>query len=204
MIKPRCPVCQRYFLGPACPCGSGPRPRKLACACGREAVEVWVDELGEWPLCAACLAQLQADQEDLSEIQRSLAETAPQAQPDSGSNHPTAPDEVETAFSGPSMSLDEVRLLLSQGEFEVAGLAHLTNLQIADRLGISVGSVKSRLYSLRHKLGLRTRNDLIRLFSALGESPPPDRQPPPLTFSLTIKGPIDRLHEIISRLVRGR
>jgi DNA-binding CsgD family transcriptional regulator len=204
MIKGRCPVCQRYFLGPVCPCGSGPRPRRLKCACGREAVEVWADNLGEWPICTRCLAQVQDDLADLSNGEQSCEEPAPQTQTDAGPSLPDGEYEPEPALPGPSMSLDEVRLLLTRRELEVARLAHLTNRQIADQLGISIGTVKSQLHSIRHKLGLRARSEVVHLFSALGETPPQDRQPPPLTFSLTIKGPIDRLHEIISRLVRGR
>jgi DNA-binding CsgD family transcriptional regulator len=195
MLKERCPACQRCYLGPACACRTGARPRRLACACGRPAVEVWVDDLGEWPLCSRCLAKVQASQANLSESAPSGG-AVPQPE--------AAPTDAGPSQGGlPAPSPDEMRALLTPREFEVAKLAHLTNRQIADRLGVSIGTVKSQMISLRHKLGLHTRVEVAQLFSAQGERGESE-ETPPLTFSLTIKGPMERLHEVINRLVRGR
>jgi len=165
---------------------------------------VWVDELGEWPLCKRCLAQVQADQARRSLSEASGGETEPQPETGVQPSVPANLNEEDLPTSPASRSMDAIRLLLTRREFEVAQMAHLTNRQIADRLGISIGTVKTQLHSIRQKLGLRTRADLIRFFSAPEKLPQQEGAPPPLTFSLTIKGPLDRLHEIISRLVRGR
>ncbi|WP_370947339.1 helix-turn-helix transcriptional regulator [Amycolatopsis sp. cg5] len=49
-------------------------------------------------------------------------------------------------------------------EYQLATLvaAGLTNPQIADRLGVSTRAVSTRLYALRHKLGVSSRRDIVR------------------------------------------
>ena len=59
-IKPHCSNCGKIYLGNLCLCRQGRRAPKLECECGREAIEVLFDALGEWPLCRRCL-DLEAD-----------------------------------------------------------------------------------------------------------------------------------------------
>jgi DNA-binding CsgD family transcriptional regulator len=212
MIKPRCPICNSIYLDPACPCREGRKPQKLECECGKPASEIYVDRLGEWPLCSACL-ELELD------------EFAPLPLPDyREEDDPFLLDErIPLAAS----NSDEPRIQtplpfdLTEREYQVALLAHLSYQQIAARLMLSKWTVKAHFKSILKKLGLRSRHEIPHVLRAaeseakaeisasaitvdwadagvLSEDKSPDRM---LTVTLTITSKAERLREILSLLL---
>lgn len=99
---------------------------------------------------------------------------------------------------------------ISPREAEVLGLLgeHLTNAEIGERLYISVRTVESHAASLRRKLGLASRQELIRYAagqragsSDSPESPPQSRLPTPLT---SFVGRVTERAELADALTQSR
>jgi DNA-binding CsgD family transcriptional regulator len=189
MLKERCPACNRYYLGQTCPCQDGQKYRSLECDCGLPAVDVWIDDLGEWPLCERCLAQAEQDLADGLGDHIPLDSLKSDLDPYPGIDSPLL-----------SQSIDEIRELLTPRELEVSQLIHLTNRQIADRLGVSIGTVKSQIHSAFQKLHIHSRAELADLLASNGEIPKLADASSPLTFTLIIQGKISRLPDVTNRL----
>jgi DNA-binding CsgD family transcriptional regulator len=212
MIKPRCPVCNSIFLDPACSCREGRKPQKLECECGKPASEIYVDRLGEWPLCSACL-ELELD------------EFAPMPLPDyRDKDDPFLLDErIPLAASSADEPLIQTPLPfdLTEREYQVALLAHLSYQQIAARLKLSEWTVKAHFKSVLQKLGIRSKHEIPHVLRAAesgvkmetsasaiavdwagvgapSEDESPDRM---LTVTLTITSKAERLKEILSLLL---
>jgi len=62
----------------------------------------------------------------------------------------------QTAVAGPTLSAGEMELLTFLPRRD-------SNTQIAEQLGISVNTVKTRLQRLYKKLGVNTRDDAVRI-----------------------------------------
>ena len=214
MIKPRCPVCNSTYIDPACPCREGRKPQNLECECGKPATEIYVDKLGEWPLCASCL-ELELDG------------FAPMPLPDyRDEEDPLLLDErIPLAASNSTEPLIQTPLPfdLTEREYQVALLAQLSYQQIAARLMLSEWTVKTHFKSILKKLGIRSRHEIPHVLSAAESeakmetsasaiatewadaSMPPEDGPPDrvMTVTLTITGKAERLREILSLLLEN-
>ena len=142
-IKPHCSNCGKIYLGNLCLCRQGRRAPKLECECGREAIEVLFDALGEWPLCRRCL-DLEAD----GFAEMPLPDYTRQPEPPEPAR-PLMPPGVAAAAIG-----------LSRREYEVARLYRLSDQRIAQLLDISPSTVKDAFRRIRKKLGLHSRYEL--------------------------------------------
>jgi DNA-binding CsgD family transcriptional regulator len=212
MIKPRCPICNSIYLDPACPCREGRKPHNLECECGKPASEIYVDKLGEWPLCSACL-ELELD------------EFAPLPLPDyKDEDDPLLLDErIPLAASDTYEPLIQTPLPfdLTAREYQVALLAHLSYQQIAARLKLSEWTVKAHFKSVLQKLGIRSKHEIPHVLRAAESGEKLETRAPAiavdwssagipsedeslgrmLTVTLTITGKADRLREILSLLL---
>ena len=180
MIKKRCEVCGRIYLGERCACQDGLGYQALTCICGEEAVEVYVDGLGEWPLCLDCLRNLERQEgiELTLPVPRSLDGTVDEREE-------VAPQEK------PPLPFD-----LTERQYQVAIRAEMTNTQIAKELNISVETVRTHMKEVFKKLNVHSRYDIWAVFEALPEEeriklPPKDlsaanplERPPKLTIHL--------------------
>ena len=142
MIKARCKHCRRIYLGERCPCEGQRRYRKLKCDCGKPAEEVWLDDLGEWPLCADCL-------HDLEE------EPAPGTVLDEREDGNGAGDGQES-----DLLPAEYPFGLTRRQYENALLAYLSSEEIARRLTISVNTVNSHMKLIFKKLNVKSRYEI--------------------------------------------
>jgi len=210
MIKPRCPTCQRIFTGSACPCRAGATYRPLECECGQPAKEVYLDKLGEWPLCARCL-ELEMD----GFAPLPLPEASPEDDPylfDEGIP-------LSGTASRTSQPPDFPPLGLSEREYEVAQLAYLKNAQVAYMLKIKEGTVKDHFARILKKLGLHSKREIpYRLRSASAPAapetspetapvsgpPPSPEQPATVTLTVTASpGQLDALLEWLKAFKPG-
>ena len=112
MIKPRCPGCNYPYLEDDCPWQEGRHARRLECDCGNPAVEVWDDELGEWPLCEDCLRLAQDEFAPLPLPDHSKDVIAP------------VPAALPVMDSEPA---PEIPYGLTQRELQIARLSYMTN-----------------------------------------------------------------------------
>lgn len=147
VIKEHCPDCDRIYLGARCRCHLSKRVRVPRCDCGEKAVEVLLDDLGEWPLCRRCLALSQAP-----------AGQEPPAE---------AEQQVDATSSNPGgVVLEPPPLNLTRRQYQIAQMAHLSNHQIADRLSLSRDTVKTHISLILKKLGARSRHQIPGILAA--------------------------------------
>lgn len=191
MIKVRCKHCKRIYLGERCPCEGQGRYRKLKCDCGKPAAEVWLDDLGEWPLCAVCLHSL----ED---------EPAPG----------TPLDEREDGNGdGDGQEGDllpaEYPFGLTRRQYEIALLAHLSSEEIARRLTISENTVNSHMKLIFKKLNVKSRYEIQHVLGSQEGVPAPsgvrveaggDDQLV-ITISISCSGDTEQLRDVLDILL---
>jgi DNA-binding CsgD family transcriptional regulator len=205
MLKEPCPICKSNYLGETCPCESGFKPQALNCDCGKTALSVYFDDLGEWPLCADCLALL----ED---------EFAPLPLPIFEGTHPL--DDLDDPAPKPfPQSVPNTHILadktLTDRELEILHLYDRTNREIADRLDIGITTVRSHWKSIKDKLSIHSRWETPYLLGhkgplkgypiALGTSTHPQTSPQtdsPALYSVTItvSGHLANLQDLLSLL----
>ena len=101
-------------------------------------MEVYLDRLGEWALCKACLQIAQDD--DQAEFASGKPATCPK--PEERTKYP---------FD------------LTARQYQIARLAHLTNQEIASRLMISPLTVKSHMKIIFRKMGVHSRHEIHHL-----------------------------------------
>ncbi|MBN1146871.1 MAG: hypothetical protein JXA78_06430 [Anaerolineales bacterium] len=170
MIKAHCPKCGRTYLGETCSCRLRRKPAPLKCECGKPAKEIYVDDLGEWPMCADCL-------------ELALDEFACMPLPDYRlQDDPGIFDELvpipSLGSSAPAQACIGAwpgarPFGLTEREYQVAALAHLDNQHIAERLVITESTVQDHIRKILKKLKLRSRYEIRHV---LGR--PPAAQPP--------------------------
>lgn len=143
MIKNRCEVCGRIYLGERCQCQSGKRRRKILCECGKAAYEVYVDKLGEWPMCRSCLDR----------VPEAAAEMRTRKE------HDIQMEEIKS---------ERVRYPygLTARQYEIALLSHLTDEEIAEKLSISPATVGAHQKIVFKKLGVRSRYEIRHVLPA--------------------------------------
>ena len=144
MIKEHCPDCNSIYIGVSCPCRKGKNPRKLECECGKPAKEIYIDRLGEWPLCKECLA-LELD--EFSPLPLSNYQDEYQ-------------EESLTPARGNRIQGDGNHFDLSEREEQIAQLANISDEEIANQLFISIETVKTHFKKIRKKLGIRSRYEI--------------------------------------------
>lgn len=147
VIKEHCPVCSKIYLGEHCRCQSHKRVRSPRCDCGSKAVEVLLNDLGEWPLCKRCLAVAVASvgQEMVSEDQQ---------------------DDPVSASSPAGSGMELPPYNLTWRQYQIARMAHLSNPKIAEALSISPETVKSHMCLILKKLGARSRHQVPGMLAA--------------------------------------
>jgi len=179
MIKTHCPDCNIIHIGDCCPCRKGKKPRKLECECGKPAKEIYIDRLGEWPLCKECLAL-------------ELDESAPLPL---SNYHDEYQEESLTPATGNKIQDDGIPLDLSEREEQIAQLADLSDEEISQQGFISIETVKSHFKSVRKKLGIRSRYEIpYVLYRDQGVNSPSDEftlpeliDQLPISITITIK-----------------
>lgn len=202
MLKEPCPTCKSHYLGQTCPCESGLESPDLKCDCGKPALSVYLDDLGEWPLCAGCL--------DLLED-----EFAPLPLPVFEGTHPL--DDLDAPPCEPfPPPIPDIHFLtdnpLTARELEVLHLYDRTNREIADRLSINISTVRSHWKKIKDKLDIHSRWEIPYLLGLKGPhkgSPSPlhkstQRLTPPVTDSpsvtIIVSGYLANLYDLLSLL----
>jgi DNA-binding CsgD family transcriptional regulator len=157
MPKPHCPDCDSIFTGDSCRCVTGKKPRKLKCKCGEPAAEIYVDRLGEWPLCEACL-ELASDEFATMPLPSDSSKRGNKTEPSSKDKKSTK--HKRSRRKAKSKTRLSIPFELSKREFEVAQLYHLPNEKIAEKLFISEATVKSHYKSIHKKMKIHSRYEI--------------------------------------------
>ena len=142
MIKARCEICGQIYLGERCRCQETNQRRSILCICGQPAQEIFVDDLGEWPMCNTCLKRL----------------------PEAAAimNHKQQADEgIQAVKKGKKYPFG-----LTARKYEIARLSHLSDEEIAQKLCISPATVRGHLKVVFKKLGVRSRYEIRHVLHA--------------------------------------
>ena len=185
MIKPHCLSCSRIYLGDTCSCKQVRKNRQLKCNCGNIAQEVYLDNLGEWPLCKSCL-----------ELELNGFSPLPIPNLDkkqfASDKNPVAGQKNEFPYS------------LTKREYEIAVLYYLSNEEIAQKLNVDVSTIRSHFHRIHKKLNIHSRFEIPHVLklnkkpAELDEAEAKKHKSDPLTVTITITGKVHKMDDILS------
>lgn len=207
MIKDRCPSCGSPYLGEACRYCKGKSSVPLICNCGGKAVDVYMDEQGEWLLCEECIGRI-GD------------EFAPLPLPDfTSEEHRDLPrDTSETVSLRPDPHHPELKFPfpfgLSRREYQVVCMYDKTNQEIAEKLYISESTVAGHWRSAMDKMEIKSRREVPYVLNLVSHDavPPAEDHPQkdrlsdidlPMTFSVTITGSLEEMQNLLKNMWRS-
>jgi DNA-binding CsgD family transcriptional regulator len=171
----------------------GKRMKRIYCTCGKLAEDVYIDDLGEWPMCEECLKTVQDEYAHLP-------------LPDWDAEILQGDDEFEDKYDRGDPPFG-----LTDRQYQIAQLTHLSNDEIAEQLNISPATVQDHFNAIHKKLGIRSRHEIpYKLLDAkksidkegidqVGKK----RKNATFTLSLTIHGTVHKILETISVLQRS-
>jgi hypothetical protein len=196
MIKSHCSECGSIFLGDSCPCQLGSSPRRLLCDCDQPAVEVYIDDLGEWPLCSDCLALALDEFSPLP-----LPDFNPSSKPDSQPNEEEhLPDPLDFPFD------------LTEREYQIVCMYDLTNHQIADELMLSPATIRTHWRNIHEKMNIHSRWEIpymlglkpsAKPITAKVPNPSFESSPPAqssLDVTITLTGQVASISDLVTLL----
>lgn len=160
-IKPHCPDCGKPYLGAACQCRRTGKWRVLRCPCGRAAIEVTEDVLGELPLCAKHLKKVS------SSWAGRLAPLVRKAISSLASPTPPLPRQAMR----PPEAKPQHPFGLTEREMQVARLSHLPRRKIAEELGLSEMTVKVHLRQVMLKMRVKARSEIAEALKVGAKHP---------------------------------
>jgi len=204
MLKPHCPSCNQIYPGERCACQLDQRYLAPVCECGLPALELVVDELGEWPMCATCLERSR------------YGRSAPDQTHDRRANgQPTGDLVTEPVGDAPEQSsLEPYPFDLTYRQYQIAQLSHLTNQAIAKRLCLAEDTVKGHLKSIFRKMDVRSRYEIKHLLNGAAtladqepDQPLPGSDPDPpstpsVTILMTLPTGLDKFRKVLDYLTR--